>query len=63
MQTRKRTYKALVWKPEPGVAGKRVTVFADSLEQARRKLEEEHGQGSVFDLHDDEPDAAAPRPG
>jgi hypothetical protein len=51
MQSKKQIYKALVWKPEPDISGKQVTVIAESLELARLKLEEKYGQGSVFDLH------------
>jgi hypothetical protein len=53
MQIKKHIYKALVWKPEPSIAGKQVSIKADSLEQARLKLEEKYGQGSVFDLHNE----------
>jgi hypothetical protein len=51
MHLRKKIYKALVWAPEPSVSGKRVTVTAETLYQARLKLEEKYGRDSVFDLH------------
>lgn len=53
MQNKKQIYKALVWKPGPEVSGMQITVKAESLEQARLKLEEKYGQGSVFDLHNE----------
>jgi hypothetical protein len=53
MQIKKQIYKALVWKPEPNTAGRQVSVKAESLEQARLRLEEKYGQGSVFDLYNE----------
>jgi hypothetical protein len=48
----------MIWKGDrPGL---RVSVFAENLEAAREKLEAEHGEGTVFDLHNEE-DAARPR--
>lgn len=37
----------------PSSIGKRITVTAESLDDARRKLEEEFGRGTVFDLHNE----------
>jgi hypothetical protein len=51
MQSKKSIYMALIWAPEPSAAGKHITVIAESLEQARAKLEEKYGRSSVFDLH------------
>lgn len=59
MQYKQRTYKAMIWET-PSSIGKRVTVTAESLDDARRKLEEEFGKGTVFDLHS-EIDASMPR--
>lgn len=55
-----KTYKAMIWKPDSDEPGQRVTVLADSLREAREKLEAEHGEGTVFDLHNQD-DAARPR--
>jgi len=38
----------------------RVTVLAETLDEAKEKLEVDHGQGTVFDLHCEE-DAEKPR--
>jgi hypothetical protein len=53
-------YRAIIWVPGSGRPGQRVGVLAKNLKQAREKLEAEYGQGSVFDLHNEE-DAARPR--
>lgn len=53
MYTKKNTYKALIWQAEPEATGKRVTVIAESMEQAQVKLEEKYGHDAIFDLHDD----------
>ncbi|MGY3355159.1 hypothetical protein ACVWZK_001822 [Bradyrhizobium sp. GM0.4] len=53
-------YKAMIWDDDPNKPGKRVTVLAESLEAAKKQLEAEHGEGHVFDLHNEE-DAARPR--
>ena len=55
-----RLYKAMVWVPDPNVPGKPVSVMAESLKEAERKLEAEYGKGNVFYLHNEE-DAARPR--
>lgn len=56
-----KSYKAMIWhldrREEPG---NRVTVLAESLDEARSKLETLHGAGTVFDLHNED-DAARPR--
>lgn len=57
---RVKTYKAMVWREGPNEPGRRVSVVADSLEEARQLLEDEYGKGSVFDLHN-EADADRPR--
>jgi len=53
-------YRAMIWLQDPSRPGQRVTVLATSLDDARRRLEKEHGEGTVFDLHDEE-DANRPR--
>ena len=55
-----KTYKAMIWKIDSDEPGQRVSVVADSLAEARDKLEAEHGEGTVFDLHNED-DAAKPR--
>jgi hypothetical protein len=55
-----KTYKAMVWPNGPDEPGRRVSVQANSLEEAREQLEAEYGEGSVFDLHNED-DAARPR--
>jgi len=53
-------YRAMIWVRDSDRPGQRVSVLAESLEQAKKKLEEEYGEGNVFDLHNEE-DAARPR--
>lgn len=55
-----RLYHAMIWKPETNAPGRRVTVLANDLEDAKRKLEAEHGEGTVYYLRNEE-DAAKPR--
>jgi hypothetical protein len=55
-----KTYKAMVWDKDPKKPGKRVTVTADNLEDAKKKLEEKHGTGNVYNLHNED-DASRPR--
>lgn len=53
-------YHAMIWKRETTIPGKRVTILADDLEDAKRKLEAEYGEGTVYYLRNEE-DAAKPR--
>jgi hypothetical protein len=53
-------YKAMIWLRDPDRPGRRVSVLAKSLKEAREKLEAEYGEGTVFCLHNEE-DAARPR--
>jgi hypothetical protein len=53
-------YKAIIWVRDSDRSGLRVSVLAENLTQAKEKLEAEYGQGSVFDLHNEQ-DAAQPR--
>lgn len=55
-----REYRAMIWTKDPARPGQRVTVLATSLDDARKRLEEEHGEGTVFDLHTEE-EANKPR--
>jgi len=59
MQAKQQTYKAMIWET-PSSVGKRVAVMAESLEDARQKLQENYGESSVFDLHN-EINASTPR--
>ena len=54
-----RLYRAII-STRDDVQGVRVTVMAKDLDEARAKLETEHGKGTVFDLHNEE-DAERPR--
>jgi hypothetical protein len=42
----------MIWET-PSSVGRRVTVIAESLDDARLKLEVEFGEGRVFDLHNE----------
>ena len=53
-------YKAMIWHTQAGSVGIRAIVLATSIDDARRKLEEEHGVGTVYDLHHQE-EAGKPR--
>jgi hypothetical protein len=53
-------YKAIIWTKDSDKPGERVTVLAESLNEAKKKLETDHGEGTVFELHNEE-DAARPR--
>ncbi|WP_157699780.1 hypothetical protein [Pseudorhodoplanes sinuspersici] len=53
-------YKAMIWSDDPEKPGQRVSVAAENLDDAKRRLEAEYGEGRVFDLHNEE-DAARPR--
>jgi hypothetical protein len=53
-------YLAMVWVSGSNRPGQRVSVHAESLGEAKKKLEAEYGEGNVFDLHNEE-DAARPR--
>lgn len=53
-------YRAMIWTRDPDCPGQRVSVPAQSLEEAKAKLEAEYGDGNVFDLHNEE-DASRPR--
>ncbi|GHH00491.1 hypothetical protein JJE73_33340 [Comamonas sp. JC664] len=55
-----REYKAIIWTQDPTRPGQRVSIWATSLEEARKLLEQEHGKGTVFNLHNEE-DAQTPR--
>jgi hypothetical protein len=55
-----REYRAIIWRQDPTGPGQRVTVMATNGEDARRRLEREYGEGTVFDLHNPE-DAETPR--
>jgi hypothetical protein len=52
-------YRTMIWVRGSDLPGKRVTVLAESLSDAKRKLEAEYGEGNVFDLHNEEEAARA----
>ena len=49
-----REYLAIIWTKDPTVPGKRVSVWAKSLDEARERLEAEYGEGTVFYLRNEE---------
>lgn len=53
-------YRAMIWVRDSDRPGQRVSVLAENLSEAKKKLEAEYGEGNVFDLHNEE-DAARPR--
>jgi hypothetical protein len=54
-----KTYEAIIWD-DATKPGRRVIFVAESLDDAKRKLEAKYGEGTVFNLHNPE-DAARPR--
>ena len=60
MNREMRPYRAMIWIRGSDRPGQRVSVIAETLSDAKKKLEAEHGEGNVFDLHNEE-DAACPR--
>jgi len=50
----------MIWEDDPHKLGQRVSVLAESLDDAKKQLEAEYGEGRVFDLHNEE-DAVRPR--
>jgi hypothetical protein len=55
-----KVYKAIIWVDDPNEPGQRVSVLAESADDARKKLEAEYGEGHVFNLHNEE-DVSRPR--
>jgi hypothetical protein len=53
-------FKAMIWEEDPAKPGRRVSVLAENLDDAKKRLEAEYGEGHVFALHNEE-DAARPR--
>ncbi|MDE0838358.1 MAG: hypothetical protein OSB41_04820 [Kiritimatiellae bacterium] len=53
-------YRAIIWVHNSDQPGQRVSVLAETLDEAMEKLEVKYGEGNVFDLHNEE-DAAQPR--
>jgi hypothetical protein len=60
MEKTPRVYVAIIWTSDPNRPGQRVSVLAESLDDAMKKLEAEHGEGNVFNLHNED-DAKKPR--
>lgn len=55
-----RIYKATIWTEDPDKPGEHVSILAENLHEARRRLEEEYGKGYFFSLYNEE-DAKRPR--
>jgi len=53
-------YEAIVWVQGSDDAGRRVSVEAEGLDQAKEELEVQYGEGNVFNLQSEE-DASRPR--
>jgi hypothetical protein len=53
-------YKAMIWVDASDKPGQRVSVTAESIAEAKHKLEAQYGAGNVYNLHNEE-DAARPR--
>lgn len=53
-------YDAIVWPPDPNQPGERVTIFADNVEDAQKKIEEKYGKGRVYTVKNKE-EASRPR--
>ncbi|NVJ00703.1 hypothetical protein HUW63_01155 [Myxococcus sp. AM001] len=53
-QKKLKEYKGFVWTQDLVKPGLRVTVMATDPEEAFLLLEEKHGQGTIFDLHNEE---------
>jgi hypothetical protein len=47
-------YHAIIVAPEPDQTALRVSVLAQDIGDARRKLEQEYGENAVYGLHGDE---------
>ena len=41
-----KTYNAMIWEDNPEKPGRRLTLLAESLDDAKRQLEEKFGNGS-----------------
>jgi hypothetical protein len=54
-----KVYQAIIWD-DPAKPGRRVSIFAENLQDAKKRLEEEYGEGHVFNLLTEE-DAVRPR--
>jgi hypothetical protein len=54
MKNNLKLYKAIILDRAKDQLGERVTVLAESLRDAKNMLEERHGKGTVFDLHNEE---------
>ena len=49
-----KTYKAIICDKGPRIPGQHVSVLAENLDDARKKLEAKYGVGKVFYLRDEE---------
>jgi hypothetical protein len=55
-----KNFKAIIWDDDPQKPGRRVNILAKNLDDAKKQLEAEYGEGHVFNLHNEE-DASRPR--
>jgi hypothetical protein len=55
-----RGYKAIVWVTNPNKPGQRVSLWAESLEEASKQIDDKFGEGAVITFWNEE-DAAKPR--
>lgn len=53
-------YHAIIWTKDETRPGQRVTVLATDVQDAKRRLEAEHGEGTVFNIRNED-DANRPR--
>jgi hypothetical protein len=51
MEKKLRLYKAIILDRTKDQLGERVAIMAASLGEAKNMLEEKHGKGTIFDLH------------
>ena len=49
-----RPYRAVVWQQGPDTVGVRITVMAEDLEDAERKLKQQYGESVVYTLYNEE---------
>jgi hypothetical protein len=55
-----RRYEAVVWEKEPESVGKRTFIYATDLRDAKRRLEEVHGDDKIYSIWNEE-DSNKPR--
>jgi hypothetical protein len=53
-------YDAIIWPEDPIQPGERITIIANSVDEARAKIEEQYGKGRVYTVKNKE-EASRPR--